>query len=76
VLDEGSSKKFVQIRAVDDHSEIMDIQGELKIATFEIKRLREQLMLIEGERTTQLLDFDLDQINIGGGSRETRNQMS
>ena len=76
MLDEGSSKKFVQIRAVDDHSEIMDIQGELKIATFEIKRLREQLMLIEGERTTQLLDFDLDQINIGGGSRETRNQMS
>lgn len=32
------------------NSEIMDLQGELKVAMLEIKRLREQLMLIEIEK--------------------------
>ena len=44
---EGSSEensppphKFVEIRAVDVNTEVMELQGELKIAYLEIKRLR------------------------------------
>lgn len=39
-------QKFIEIRDVDVYSEVMDAQGELKVATIEIKRLREQLTLI------------------------------
>jgi len=38
---EDLDKKFIEIRDVDVYSEVMDAQGELKIANMEIKRLRE-----------------------------------
>ena len=56
IIDE-SSIRFCgaqQIRALDAHSEIMELAGELKIASIEIARLREKLVLIEGERTLNM----------------------
>ena len=43
-------QKFIEIRDVDVYSEVLNLQGELKVASMEISRLREQLTLIGNER--------------------------
>ena len=43
-------QKFIEIRDVDVYSEVLNLQGELKVASMEINRLREQLTLIGNER--------------------------
>ena len=34
-------QKFIEIRDVDVYSEVLNLQGELKVASMEINRLRE-----------------------------------
>ena len=38
----------MEIRDVDAYAEVMDLQGELKVAQIEIRRLRKQLTLSGG----------------------------
>ena len=42
-------QKFIEIRDVDAYGEVMDLQGELKVAQIEIRRLRKQLTLSGSE---------------------------
>ena len=47
--DEAVQSRFIEIRDVDVNTEVMDLQGELKVAMMEIARVREQLTQIGAE---------------------------